>query len=189
MIAVWVVIAVAVVALLATAVVTGARRRARHPSGPAPRLPAEGPSRPPPTLPTSLQGAGTPAPTGAPAPADPPAPADVAVPPAPGEEAAPPGPPTFRDRLGKARSLFGGVVTSLRARGGVDAATWEQLEEALIRADVGVGATERVLARLRERVAAREVAGGEQLVQALRQDLVALLSGMPAPGASGGRRP
>ena len=130
-----------------------------------------------------------PAPTGAPAPADPPAPADVAVPPAPGEEAAPPGPPTFRDRLGKARSLFGGVVTSLRARGGVDAATWEQLEEALIRADVGVGATERVLARLRERVAAREVAGGEQLVQALRQDLVALLSGMPAPGANGGRRP
>ncbi|MGH9111422.1 MAG: signal recognition particle receptor subunit alpha, partial [Acidimicrobiales bacterium] len=52
--------------------------------------------------------------------------------------------PSFRDRLAKARGTFGGYLGSIRSRR-VDDATWGELEEALIRADVGVAATQRVL--------------------------------------------
>ena len=51
--------------------------------------------------------------------------------------APPPVKPTFRDRLAKARGTFSGYLGSIRSRK-VDAETWDELEEALIRADVGV---------------------------------------------------
>ena len=57
------------------------------------------------------------------------------------EAEAPPAPavrPSFRDRLAKARGTLGGYLGSIRSRK-VDAETWDELEEALIRADVGVG--------------------------------------------------
>ena len=50
--------------------------------------------------------------------------------------------PSFRDRLAKARGALGGYLGGIRSRK-VDAETWEELEEALIRADVGVSATQR----------------------------------------------
>ena len=37
-----------------------------------------------------------------------------------------------RDRLGRARSLFAGYLTSVRSRDRIDESTWEELEEALI---------------------------------------------------------
>ena len=46
--------------------------------------------------------------------------------------------PRFRDRLAKARGTLGGYLGSIRSRK-VDDETWDELEEALIRADVGVG--------------------------------------------------
>jgi hypothetical protein len=49
--------------------------------------------------------------------------------------------PTYRGRLGKARGLLAGYLGAVRSRGKIDATTWDDLEEALIRADVGVGAT------------------------------------------------
>src|SRR5690606_17089698 len=70
----------------------------------------------------------------------------VVVPP---EAPAPPVRPSFRDRLAKARSTLSGYLGSIRSRK-VDAETWEELEEALIRADVGVATTTRVLDELRE---------------------------------------
>ena len=50
----------------------------------------------------------------------------------------------------------------------MDAATWDDLEEALIRADVGVGATDALLADLRTRVKAGEIVGPDALVEALQ---------------------
>ena len=67
--------------------------------------------------------------------------AGSAAPPAPGPSRSRPrrraAPPSYRSRLGSVRGLFSGAVSALRS-GRIDAATWESLEEALIRADVGV---------------------------------------------------
>ncbi len=85
-------------------------------------------------------------------------------------------PATYRGRLGKARGLLSGYLGAVRSRGKIDTATWDDLEEALIRADVGVGATDTLLTDLRARVKAGEIAGPDALVDALKGDLVAMLS-------------
>jgi fused signal recognition particle receptor len=89
--------------------------------------------------------------------------------------------PTYRSRLGKARGLLASYLGSVRTRGKIDAETWDDLEEALIRADVGVGATDALLADLRQRVKEGEIDGPDALVAALKSDLVAMLS--PASGS------
>jgi fused signal recognition particle receptor len=85
--------------------------------------------------------------------------------------------PRFRDRLGKARSLLSGYVGSLVGRSRIDEETWEELEEALIRADVGVGPTTELLDHLRARVRDEGIADGEQLLAALKDELKARLGG------------
>ena len=72
--------------------------------------------------------------------------------------------------------LLSGYLGAVRSRTKVDAATWDDLEEALIRADVGVGATDALLEDLRTRVKSGEIAGPDALVDALKADLVAMLS-------------
>ena len=192
MIALWIVLAVVVVAVLTTSVLVGTRRRRR--AGGAPPVGHAPPSAGAPAGPTVEPPRAMPAPAAPSPPAQaPPAEAPPETPPAaeapseaPPAELPPAAPPRFRDRLGKARGLFSGVVGSIRSRGAVGAATWDDLEVALLRADVGVATTDALLAGLRERVRSKEVAGGEQLVAALRADLVELLrvdgDGAPAPG-------
>jgi fused signal recognition particle receptor len=77
----------------------------------------------------------------------------------------------FRDRLGKARSQLAGYLGSVLARTEIDDDTWDELEEALIRADVGVTATTDLLERLRERVRTEGIRTSEALVTALKDDL------------------
>jgi fused signal recognition particle receptor len=79
--------------------------------------------------------------------------------------------PRFRDRLGRARQLVAGYVGSILSRGAIDDATWDDLEEALIRADVGVATTTSVLDDLRGRVKAEGIAEPQALVDALKEDL------------------
>src|SRR6202034_1885989 len=81
---------------------------------------------------------------------------------------------TYRGRLGSVRGLFSGAVSALRS-GKVDAATWDALEEALIRADGGVRTTDALLAGLRARVEAKEIAGGSDLLSALGDEVRLLL--------------
>ena len=99
-----------------------------------------------------------------------------------------PEPATYRGRLGKARGLLSGYVGAIRARGKIDATTWEDLEEALIRADVGVGATDALLDDLRSRVKSGEIGSPDALVDALKADLVDMLttssSGLAGIGTS-----
>ena len=90
-------------------------------------------------------------------------------------EEAPPAPPPvkprFRDRLGKARSLLAGYVGSVLSRSTIDDETWDELEEALVRADVGVAATTALLEDLRGRVKAEGITSPQELVDALKDDL------------------
>ncbi|MGD0313322.1 MAG: signal recognition particle-docking protein FtsY [Acidimicrobiales bacterium] len=108
----------------------------------------------------------------------------------PEERPSEPEPATYRGRLGKARGLLSGYLGSVRSKGKIEASSWDDLEEALIRADVGVGATDALLADLKSRVKAGEISGAEALVEALKGDLVAMLSSTDAtlavPGAPDG---
>jgi fused signal recognition particle receptor len=85
-----------------------------------------------------------------------------------------PEPATYRSRLGNVRGIFSGAVSALRS-GKIDAATWDSLEEALIRADVGVSTTDALLAGLRARVEAKEIASGTDLLSALGGEIRSLL--------------
>ncbi len=91
---------------------------------------------------------------------------------------APPAPvkPRFRDRLGKARGLLAGYLGSVRSRTKIDDETWEELEEALIRADVGITATTALLDQLRAQVKAENIQTSELLVDALKDNLKKRLS-------------
>lgn len=80
-------------------------------------------------------------------------------------------PPRFRDRLGKARSLFAGYLGSVRSRDRIDDESWDDLEEALIRGDVGVEATTSLLDDLRAQVKAEGITRPDALVGALKDKL------------------
>ncbi|MGK2949025.1 MAG: signal recognition particle-docking protein FtsY [Acidimicrobiales bacterium] len=116
------------------------------------------------------------APPEAPAPADVEAPVVVEEPPAAEVEAPPAVRPTFRDRLSKARGTLSGYVGSVLAREGIDQGTWDDLEEALIRADVGVATTTDILDRLRATVAERSITDPAVLLEALKDQLKADLA-------------
>ncbi len=84
--------------------------------------------------------------------------------------------PRLRDRLGKAREMLSGLVGDLRARERIDDDTWDELEEALIRADVGVATTARILDDLRRRVKETGASTPDELVDLLKADLVEQLA-------------
>jgi fused signal recognition particle receptor len=85
--------------------------------------------------------------------------------------------PRFRDRLTKARGLLGQYVGSVLSRSSIDDDTWDELEEALIRADVGVERTTTLLDGLRVRVKDEGIRTPAELLEglkaSLKKDLVA----------------
>jgi len=85
--------------------------------------------------------------------------------------------PRLRDRLGKARGLLGGYMGSIRSRGRIDDETWDELEEALVLADVGIGPTTALLDSLRARVKTDGLTSSDELVEALKAELKQRLSG------------
>jgi fused signal recognition particle receptor len=96
----------------------------------------------------------------------------------PAEVAAPPlERPRFRDRLGKARTLLASQLAGLRGRSKLDQEAWEELEEALILADVGVTTVDALLQGLQQRARQDGLSRPDQLVPALRQEMVARLQG------------
>jgi fused signal recognition particle receptor len=88
-----------------------------------------------------------------------------------GEPPAPPVKPSFRDRLSKARGVLSGYVGSVLSRSSIDSETWDDLEEALIRADVGVSTTAAILEQLRLTVDAEGITEPQMLVDALKDQL------------------
>ena len=72
-----------------------------------------------------------------------------------------------RDRLSKVRSSFAGAITTALTRSAITQEIWDELEEALLRADVGVATTSRVLAPLRELVKSKQIVEPSELSAAL----------------------
>jgi len=79
--------------------------------------------------------------------------------------------PTFRERMGKAASVMAGALGGVRARGGITNDTWDDLEEALLRTDLGLGVTTALLDDLRERVRSKELQSPDDVIEALRADM------------------
>ncbi|NNE75301.1 MAG: signal recognition particle-docking protein FtsY [Acidimicrobiales bacterium] len=82
---------------------------------------------------------------------------------------------SFRDRLAKARGAFTGYFGSILSRG-VDAQTWEELEETLIRADVGVPTTISVLDAVRAQAEADGITEPQLVLDLLRAELKSRLA-------------
>lgn len=83
--------------------------------------------------------------------------------------------PRFRDRLGKARGLLSGYVVSMLSRSKIDPETWVELEEALIRADVGATLTASLIEELRDQVTTLGLTDSADLIERLKADIKARL--------------
>ncbi len=79
------------------------------------------------------------------------------------------------ESLTKTRQSFFGRVARLLAGGDITEEMWEELEELLIQADVGVETTLELVERLRERVGREGVRRAERVREMLREELLALL--------------
>ena len=86
-------------------------------------------------------------------------------------------PARIEDRLGRTRGQLSKFLGSLRSRSKVDQDTWDDLEEALITADVGVATTDELLGELRASVEDGIVESGDQLLDALKQAMKQRLVG------------
>lgn len=80
----------------------------------------------------------------------------------------------LRDRLGKTRGAFSGYFRGLAGRG-VDAEVYDDLEEALLLADVGVATTNRLLAAVREAATSIKARDADEVVALLRAEIESLL--------------
>jgi len=153
--------AVVLAVTVGLALLVGRRPTAVAPPPAPPKPPPPAPPKAPPAAPPKAK----PAPVEAPA-----APAEVI-------EAPPvvvPERPTVATRLlrslTRSRTVLGERLGAIMSRGRLDDEAWEDVEEALLRADVGVPATEAILQSLRRQKLKPEDLGG-----ALRAELVSIL--------------
>ncbi len=87
--------------------------------------------------------------------------------------------PRLRDRLGRTRAAFSGVFTGLRGHT-IDDDTWDNLEEAMLLADVGLATTQRILDAVRARAKADDIVDAVGLVGLVRDEVVAILDASPS---------
>lgn len=81
----------------------------------------------------------------------------------------------LRRRLARSQSALGRGLLALMSRDSVDAATWDEVEETLLTADLGVAASTDLMERLRSRVLAESPSTPEQVRTLLREELIALV--------------
>ena len=93
----------------------------------------------------------------------------------------------LRSRLSRARGAWSSQLTSVRASEVVDERTWEDLGDALLRADVGVGTGDEVLAEVRQRVGRDGVDDVDGVLGTLKAVLVDRLGGADRSLALGGQ--
>jgi fused signal recognition particle receptor len=79
--------------------------------------------------------------------------------------------PRLRDRLSKARATFTSAFMGVRARRGVDDGSFDELEDALLSADVGLDVANDLLDGLRAQVKAKEITDPDALLDALKAEM------------------
>ena len=163
---VYVLIAVAllIVALAAFVLVRGRAGKAEEPSTP----PAPSKETPPPDAPTdTVEHDETAAPT---APEAAPAAPEIETPePVAGRLQ------RLRARLARSQSSLGKGLLALVARDKLDDDTWDEIEDTLIAADVGVEPTQELVEKLRTRLRVEGINDPEGARAALREELIALV--------------
>ena len=162
----YLIIIIAVVAVLAIAAGTLFFLRPRRRGVPSPTAP---PAAPPPRAPGGTTTAGAPGATaGAPAlpPVTTPAVLEEAPVPLAGRMV------RLRGRLARSQTAFGSVLLSLLSREGLDDQTWEEIEDTLLAADLGVGPSRQLVSDLRTQVKVEGTHGAEAVRALLRQDLI-----------------
>jgi fused signal recognition particle receptor len=80
----------------------------------------------------------------------------------------------LRAKLSRSQSTLGRGLLSLLSRDRIDDQTWEEIEDTLITADVGVAPAHELVERLKTRVRV-EGASGEQAQALLREELISLI--------------
>ena len=85
--------------------------------------------------------------------------------------------------LSRTRRTWFGRIAGILDRGAIDDELWLELEEVLLGADVGVRTTEKVLGRVRERVDKERVRDPHAVRALLKDELMAILTGIPFRGA------
>lgn len=83
---------------------------------------------------------------------------------------------TVRERTGRTRSLFANAFASIRGKGRVDDSTWDELEETLLRADIGIGLTTKLLEPLRAAAKSGDIKTADDAITALRNQMTQQLS-------------
>jgi len=82
----------------------------------------------------------------------------------------------IKEGLAKTRSVVGGALRKLIGLGRkIDQAFLDQLEDTLLQADIGVAKTEEIIAELKAKYKAGEMAPGEELLDLLKRSLRAEL--------------
>ncbi|MFF3177415.1 signal recognition particle-docking protein FtsY [Streptomyces sp. NPDC057900] len=81
----------------------------------------------------------------------------------------------LRARLARSQNSLGKGLLTLLSRDNLDEDTWEEIEDTLLTADVGVAPTQELVERLRERVRVLGTRTPEDLRTLLREELVTLL--------------
>ncbi|MDV5148633.1 signal recognition particle-docking protein FtsY [Streptomyces sp. SBC-4] len=81
----------------------------------------------------------------------------------------------LRARLARSQNSLGKGLLTLLSREHLDEDTWEEIEETLLTADVGVAPTQELVERLRERVRVLGTRTPDELRGLLREELIALL--------------
>jgi fused signal recognition particle receptor len=108
----------------------------------------------------------------------PPAEPTVAAPPLPAQPTVETPPPSagrmvrLRSRLARSEGTLGRGLLALLSRDSIDDDTWDEVEETLLIADVGVGAAQQIVANLRTQVQVMGARTPEQIRTLLRDQLL-----------------
>ena len=82
----------------------------------------------------------------------------------------------LRSRLARSQSAFGSALLSLLSSDRLDEQTWEEIEDTLITADMGVGAAQQLVGQLRTEVKVVGARDPAQVRKLLRADLIAQIN-------------